>query len=352
MLPVVSMWLLLSQVAADAGPDANPTEASTDAGVSQPQGTEEPFAPDDGPAAAKPVPLSCPLPTTVDPLHDIVVRCVGSSPSDIATVVFHYRAYRDNTTLSFAHLALRRSPGGWLATVPAHAVVGKAMEYYVEIFVPNVTKPLTIGTPTVPMVLAIADAGAAVPRTAAVRPAQRYERPDPCDSASPDPALCFRERGHLGLFLAGGRGEGDFGYGFGLRAGGRIASFVELGLVAAALLDGNIIRAIPLLAQVNAVGRTSETGPLMDVYAGVQAGLLRRRLKTERNGMVGINGFAFGAQVGTAVHFWPDVSLRLELSWLHGNEASKSVGNGYSYAQYEWSSCDVFLLQTAVCLSF
>ncbi len=179
---------------------------------------------------------------------------------------------------------------------------------------------------------------------------REYEQLNPCDSRHPDPELCYREKGHLGAYFFGGIGGEGFddklGYGFGLRGGAQIFKTLEAGIVVARYMGSGTAYAV--LPQLNLLVFDAEA-PTANLYLGGQAGFLRRQFPSAYEGeTVSIDGLAFGAQVGLAIHFPPSFALRFELAWLHADEASTHEGRYW----YNASSADLAQLQVALCLTF
>lgn len=77
-----------------------------------------------------PQPLYCPGPDEVPPNTDVVISCVVRSSLERARLTLHYRPPSSET---FVDAPMKRSPKGWHnATIPASAVTGKMVQFYVE----------------------------------------------------------------------------------------------------------------------------------------------------------------------------------------------------------------------------
>jgi hypothetical protein len=86
---------------------------------------EEPDLP-----ATVPLPVYCPVPDEAPPEAEISLACVPRPGVDVSKMVLFYRSAGSET---FNAVDMTRSPKGWYrGVVPAHAVVGKSLQYYVE----------------------------------------------------------------------------------------------------------------------------------------------------------------------------------------------------------------------------
>jgi opacity protein-like surface antigen len=123
-----------------------------------------------------------------------------------------------------------------------------------------------------------------------------------------------------------------FGYGLGLRGGYRPIPSLEIGVLGAAWNgDGNLlVGALIGLLQFNGV---VPLGATASFFGGAQLGLVYRRMDIQRSDMSGatysdgvmkLGSFGYGLQAGLAVRIARNMSLRLELAWLHANGASKT----------------------------
>lgn len=104
--------------------------------------------------ARVPSPVYCALPLDLIPGQDLVVRCVTQKQMRKSSATFHYRP--DGEDVPFADLPMDRSPKGWLvAVMPATAIGGKALSYYVTAKLPNVQQPLYWAYPEAPRALSV-----------------------------------------------------------------------------------------------------------------------------------------------------------------------------------------------------
>jgi len=180
---------------------------------------------------------------------------------------------------------------------------------------------------------------------------------DSCEDAGSDSIACVPEKGHIGLVLGMAKnlgGDGPrFGYGLGLRGGYRFARLGEIGLLVAALggADSLTVDAIPILFQFNGI---LPVNPILSFFGGVQLGLLHYRLNTAGmaydNGVVGMDAFASGPQVGTAVRLASRLSLRFELSLLHATPARTTVTSSNSTDSYSIQAANFLQAYGAFCI--
>jgi hypothetical protein len=83
-----------------------------------------------GPPKRIPEPLYCPTPEDGPPEHSMSLHCAVQPGARAAKVVLYYRPTDAD---QFTSLAMARDPKGWYtAVIPARAVTGKALEFYVE----------------------------------------------------------------------------------------------------------------------------------------------------------------------------------------------------------------------------
>jgi hypothetical protein len=101
-----------------------PAEAAAEEAVEQPD-DGEPDIP-----ATIPQPLYCPNPDEAPPGESIFLRCVVKSEIQAARMLLFYRLAGDERFLASK---MSRSPRGWWSgSIPAKAVTGKSVQYYVE----------------------------------------------------------------------------------------------------------------------------------------------------------------------------------------------------------------------------
>lgn len=188
-------------------------------------------------------------------------------------------------------------------------------------------------------------------------PYESVDRPFDVDAYTP-------EHGHLGLVLGlvkDSKGSGDLAYGLGLRVGWRPLPSVEIGVLVAAWESSWTVDAIPVLFQFNGI---VPLNPLWSFFGGGQLGLLHYRLDTSGMGydygMVGLDAFAYGLQAGVSVRLTSNFSFRLELAWLHANEASTTLsssgcgpgGCSFSTDTFGMEASNFFHANVAFCLTF
>jgi hypothetical protein len=188
-------------------------------------------------------------------------------------------------------------------------------------------------------------------------PYESVDRPFDVDAYTP-------EHGHLGLVLGlvkDSKGSGDLAYGLGLRVGWRPLPSVEIGVLVAAWESSWTVGAIPVLFQFNGI---VPLNPLWSFFGGGQLGLLHYRLDTSGMGydygMVGLDAFAYGLQAGVSVRLTSNFSFRLELAWLHANEASTTLsssgcgpgGCSFSTDTFGMEASNFFHANVAFCLTF
>ncbi len=92
---------------------------------------------DPDPPAHVPAALFCPLPFEIPPDEDMVVRCLTEKQQKKSTAVLYYRP-EGAASEEFVRVPMNRSPKGWMqATIPADAISGKSLSYYIEARVPS-----------------------------------------------------------------------------------------------------------------------------------------------------------------------------------------------------------------------
>ena len=97
------------------------------------------------PPATVQSPLYCPLPFEIPPKEDRIIRCLTQMAPGKSTATVYYRT-EGSATDDFTEVAMLRSPKGWLtATIPANAVVGKTLPYYIEAQLPGATEKISLG---------------------------------------------------------------------------------------------------------------------------------------------------------------------------------------------------------------
>ena len=195
--------------------------------------------------------------------------------------------------------------------------------------------------------------------------AEPYERASLCDGADSDSPACVPENGHIGLVLSLAKGSGPgLGYGIGLRGGYRPLPSAEIGLLVAAWggPGGLTVDVIPVLFQFNGILPVT---PMLSLFGGGQLGLVHIRMPTSDlgydHGVIGLDAFAYGLQAGGDVRLTSHFSLRLELAWIHVNEASKiytttsttSSGSTYTNGDHYGHDAINFLhANVALCFTF
>jgi tetratricopeptide (TPR) repeat protein len=93
--------------------------------VAEAEGEEEPDMP-----ATMTKPLHCPTADEAPPESPIPLRCMTRPGLPVARVLLYYRSAGSET---FTAVPMVRSPKGWYqGVVPAKAVIGKSLQYYVE----------------------------------------------------------------------------------------------------------------------------------------------------------------------------------------------------------------------------
>jgi hypothetical protein len=103
----------------------------------KPVAAKEPGADDEEPdlPASVPQPLYCPIPDEAPPAADIALRCVPRPGVSFSRIMLFYRSAGSET---FTQVPMLRSHKGWYSgMVPASAVVGRTLQYYVEAQLPG-----------------------------------------------------------------------------------------------------------------------------------------------------------------------------------------------------------------------
>jgi hypothetical protein len=151
--------------AAPAEPPAK--EASPTAKVASAADSEEPDLP-----ANVPQPLYCPLPDEAPPSEEVPLRCVSAPTATVASMVLFYRPAGSET---FTPVPMVRSRKGWYeGVVPASALVGKTLQYYVEARGPSKEVATSNGSSDSPNLVIIRNGAAPVGRGALA--AAQYRR--------------------------------------------------------------------------------------------------------------------------------------------------------------------------------
>ena len=123
---------------------------------------ERPAADDEEPdlPANVPQPLYCPTPDEAPPASEIALRCVPRPGVSFARIVLFYRSAGSET---FTPVPMVRSRKGWYSgMVPASAVIGKSLQYYVEAQIPGKKAATSNGQSDSPNLLSIREGAAQV----------------------------------------------------------------------------------------------------------------------------------------------------------------------------------------------
>jgi hypothetical protein len=116
---------------------------------------EEPDLP-----ANVPQPLYCPVPDEAPPSAEIALRCLPRPGVSFSKIVLFYRSAGSE---SFTTVPMVKSRKGWYSgMVPANAVVGKSLQYYVEAQLPGKKSTTTNGHSDSPNLLSIREGAARV----------------------------------------------------------------------------------------------------------------------------------------------------------------------------------------------
>jgi tetratricopeptide (TPR) repeat protein len=116
------------------------------------------------PPANLPQPLYCPAPEEAPPEAAVPMRCVSSPTVAVSSVVLFYRPAGSE---SFTRVPMVRSRKGWYrGVVPASALVGKTLQYYVEALGPAKNVATTNGQADSPNLMIIRPGAALVGRGA------------------------------------------------------------------------------------------------------------------------------------------------------------------------------------------
>jgi hypothetical protein len=141
-------------------PESKPTDRKPAPAVAQAPAPsvdeEEPDLP-----AAVPQPLYCPTPEVAPPSAEIALRCVPRPGVAVGKMMLFYRSAGKE---EFTSVPMTRSHKGWYSgLVPASAVVGRSLQYYVEARAPN-RKATSNGQPDSPNTMSIREGAAPVGR--------------------------------------------------------------------------------------------------------------------------------------------------------------------------------------------
>jgi hypothetical protein len=105
-------------------------------------------------------PLYCPAPDEAPPAAEIPLRCVSGPGVSVSSVVLYYRPAGSE---SFTPVPMVRSRKGWYeGVVPASALVGKTLQYYVEALGPGKQVATSNGQPDSPNLVIIRPGAAPV----------------------------------------------------------------------------------------------------------------------------------------------------------------------------------------------
>jgi hypothetical protein len=124
-------------------------------------------------------PLYCPIPDEAPPSEEVPLRCVSGPTVEVASMMLFYRPAGSE---SFTPVPMMRSRKGWYeGVVPASALVGKTLQYYVEARTPAKAVATTNGTTDSPNLMIIREGAAPVGRGTLA--AARFRR-DPRERAA------------------------------------------------------------------------------------------------------------------------------------------------------------------------
>jgi hypothetical protein len=109
-----------------------------------------------------PQPIYCPTPDEAPPAAEIALRCVPRPGVAVSKMVLFYRSAGKE---EFTSVPMTRSHKGWYSGfVPANAVVGRSLQYYVEAQTPNKKAATSNGQPDSPNMMSIREGAAPVGR--------------------------------------------------------------------------------------------------------------------------------------------------------------------------------------------
>jgi tetratricopeptide (TPR) repeat protein len=119
-------------------------------------------------------PLYCPSPDEAPPAADVPLRCVATRGLAVSSMVLFYRPAGSETFISVP--MVRSSKGWYRGVVPASALVGKTLQYYVEAHGPASTVAGSNGEASSPNLVIIRPGAAPVSlRAVAAAPSARSE---------------------------------------------------------------------------------------------------------------------------------------------------------------------------------
>jgi hypothetical protein len=207
---------------------------------------EEPDLP-----ASVPQSLYCPTPDEAPPASEIALRCVPRPGVSFGRMVLYYRSAGSET---FTEVPMVRSHKGWYSgLVPASAVVGKSLQYYVEAQTPGKKVATTNGQYDSPNLMSIREGAARVGHGTLA--AAHFKKDSPVTAEKEDDPLLETERERERevalttdhrrrpgkLYLGAGIGSG---YGWHQR---RVLEFRTEQAVAAGFSGGGLLQLTPEL---------------------------------------------------------------------------------------------------------
>jgi tetratricopeptide (TPR) repeat protein len=130
-------------------------------------------------------PLYCPVPDEAPPSEEVPLRCVSGPAVDVASMMLFYRPAGSE---SFTPVPMMRSRKGWYeGVVPASALVGKTLQYYVEARTPAKEVATTNGTTDSPNLMIIREGAAPVGRGTLAAARFRRDRAERAPEVEEDP---------------------------------------------------------------------------------------------------------------------------------------------------------------------
>ena len=210
-----------------------------------PPDDEEPDLP-----ANVPQPLYCPTPDEAPPAAEIALRCVPRPGISFNRIVLFYRSAGSEI---FTPVPMLRSRKGWYSgMVPASAVVGKSLQYYVEAQIPGKKAATSNGQSDSPNLLSIREGAAQVGKGTLA--AAHFKKEPTAAAKEENPLLeAEREREELAgesadhrrrphaIFLGAGIGSA---YGWHLK---RVLEFRTEQAVAGGFSPGSLLQVTPEL---------------------------------------------------------------------------------------------------------
>jgi hypothetical protein len=225
---------------------APPAEKAVAAHQAAAPDDEEPDLP-----ANVPQPLYCPVPDEAPPSSEIALRCVPRPGVSFSKIVLFYRSAGSE---SFTTVPMVKSRKGWYSgMVPANAVVGRTLQYYVEAQLPGKKSTTSNGHSDSPNLLSIREGAARVGQGTLA--AAHFKKEGPASTGKEENPLLeaerereeaesessdHRRRPHA-LFLAAGVGSG---YGW---HGKRVLEFRTEQAVATGFSPGTLLQVTPEL---------------------------------------------------------------------------------------------------------